>query len=991
MNARRLLIVGLALLLLASSFPPAPAGEGQGKGRVLDNDNDLANATVCASGQSYAGNVSMNDDPFDIFLVSSPSPGNIFNVSIYVPSYPSCKFRLTAFDKNNFQIDESFIDSQWQSLSVQAVRSGTPYYFWVSVVTGTGDYTLFYTLETPAAISGGQSTTDQALARASDNPGDWRLFVMSGGTNNGVNNDYAEFTIEKSPGLTLDVTIFALWTEITQHSLNISLDHKSGGKLTAAASYTGNYYVRLWARSGSGTYNISMGVLQSTLSDGDSDVTVAIKLNNTPLSSWIDQAYDHFDWYKVYLLDGETLDINLTLNQHTPGKYTMWLFYYSAGIYTPDGNASNFVPGSGWTDKVRMTRTVEISIRYFLIVMADNGLDQNGNLSSAPANASYTLNLGSPADVNHAPIVANSPGYPTLQENTVSRPFNLNVVFEDPDGDQMFFNVTGSAHLGLKVLSDGTLEITPARDWSGTEKINLSAKDIFEAATTISVTVTVINVNQQPRINKQIANFTLQEDMTAELDISEAFSDPDLPYGDSLTYRWAGNGSIPMSIDNFTLIITLGPVHGILGVREITLYARDIAKAQAAQKFTVTINHTNHRPIIKGASRIDIRMPEDSLNSSFLARDFFYDEDTTYAKDVLHFAGVSSAHINCSIGLDTRIEVRPEANWSGEDTVFVKAIDTGGLEASVEIRVVVDPVNDGPYVGSFTPEAEEYPIDETDSLLLAVEAGDIDSSPGQLTFQWYVDGIKANSTASSFTFVTDQNSSRLLPYKISVEISDGEFTITHIWNVPVRNKNQPPVVTIASPRDGAVVSDQNLTLLRAEAYDAEHDNLAYTWKDGSATIGTARSMSWKFSPGWHNVSVRVYDGTDTTIVSVTIFANSQPAIKILEPPVQSARKTTDKVRFSAQVSDADGDFVTFEWREGSKVLSREANFTMKFSKGVHYIKINASDGRGSVESDELVIKVEEPAKAGFIPGVETVLVAAAVAVAAVLSVWRRRR
>ena len=150
-------------------------------------------------------------------------------------------------------------------------------------------------------------------------------------------------------------------------------------------------------------------------------------------------------------------------------------------------------------------------------------------------------------------------------------------------------------------------------------------------------------------------------------------------------------------------------------------------------------------------------------------------------------------------------------------------------------------------------------------------------------------------------------------------------------------------------------------------------------------------MSWKFSPGWHNISVRVYDGTDTTVVGVTIFANSQPTIKILEPPVQSTRKTTDKIRFSAQVSDADGDPVTFEWREGSKVLSRSGNFTQKLGKGIHYIKITASDGRSVVESDELVIKVEEPAKAGFIPGVETAMVAAAVAVAAVLAVWRRRR
>ena len=990
MRTRRVLMVGLALLVLASSFPPAPAVEGPAMARVQDNDNDLANATACTSGQSYAGNVSMTDDPVDLYAVSATASGQVFNVSLYVPSYPSCKFLLAAFDLNLVPLDESYIDSRWQSLSVQAVKSNTKYYFSVSVVSGTGDYTLYYTLETPAVIAPGNSLVDRELARASDNPCDWFVFAMAGATNSGLNNDVAEFTIEKSPGLTLDVTLYALWTELSQYSLNISLDHQSGGKITAAATYSANYYLRLNARSGTGTYNVSMGVLQSSLNDGDNDGSVATKLNNTPVSSWVDQAYDHYDWYKVYLLEGETIDINMTLNQHTDGKYALWLYHIYGGLYTPVANATNFVPGVGWTDKVRLTKTVPVNNRYYVIPMAECGLDANGTPSSTPANASYTLLLGAPADINHAPILAVPPGYPSLQENAAAVIFNLNIVFEDPDGDQMFFNVTGSGNLTVKIMSDGGVQVTPAKDWSGTETIQIAATDSFGSKTVVAVHVTVWNVNQAPRINKQIANFTLQEDRVAELDISQAFWDPDTPYLDVLSYTWKGNVSIPISLDNATLMMSFGPVHGFLGTREIQLFARDLAKATTYMRFTVSINHTNHPPVLKGSTRIDLRTPEDTLNSSFLARDFFYDEDTTYAKDVLSFVGVRSAHVNCTIGADSRILVMPDADWSGQESVFVLAVDTGGLNVSLEVNVVVTPVNDPPHLISFWPEADEYPINETENLTLSVVAADIDSPAGLLTYQWYVDGIKKNSTSSSFTFVTDQNTSRQLPYKISVEVSDGEFPFTRTWNVPVFNVRQPPVVTITSPKDGAVVSDQNFTGLRADVYDPEHGNLAYSWKDGGATLGNLRTMTSKFSPGWHNVSIHVDYGSGTVVANVTIFSNSQPAINIIEPPAQSTRKTTDKVRFSAQVSDADGDPVTFEWREGSKVLSREANFTLKLSKGLHYIKISASDGRGSVESDELVIKVEEPAKAGFVPGVETVMVVSAVAVAAVLAVWRRR-
>ncbi len=990
MDTRCLITVGLALSMLAGSFPPATAGEGPAMARVFDNDNDLANATVCESGKSYPGNLSTADDPVDLFKVSSPVAGQVFNVSIYVPDYPSCKFWLALFDQNYVQLDESFIDSPWQSLSVQAVKSNTPYYVAVNVATGTGDYTLYHSLEVPAGLSPGGSVAGQPLARAGDNPCDWYVFSMAGSTNNGINNDVAEITVEKTSGLVLDVTIYALWTELMQHTYNISMDHQ-GGMITAAASYSGNYYVRLWARSGSGTYTISMGVLQSSLNDNDQAGPTATKLNNTPASSWVDQAYDHYDFFKVYLLDGETLDVNMTLNQHTNGKYTLWLYHIINDLYTPVTNASNFDPGTGWTDKVRLIHTVTTDNRYYLIPMAECGLDADGKPSSTPANASYTLTLGSPPDINHGPMLTGSYGHVTVAENTPTVVFNLNVVFEDPDGDQMFFNVTGSGNLTVKIESDGGVRVTPAKDWSGDETIVIAAGDIFGSRTDFDVRVTVPNTNQNPRVNKQIANFTLQEDRVAELDISEAFWDPDLPYMDHLSYSWRGNVTIPMTLDNDTLLMSFGPVHGWLGVREITLYARDLSKATATMKFTVTVNHTNHRPVLKGAARIDLGMPEDTMNASFFARDFFYDEDTAYAKDVLAYAGVNSAHLDCTIGDESRIEVRPAADWSGTETVYVVATDTGGLNVSLEVSVVVDPVNDAPHVISYWPDADEYPINETESLALSVVAGDIDTPLVLLAYQWYVDGIKAGSTTTNFTFVTDQNSTRQLPYKISVEASDGEFTITRVWSVPVFNKNQPPVVTIASPKAGAVVSDQGLTALSAEAYDPERDNLAYTWKDGGATLGTKRLMNWKFSPGWHNVSVQVFDGTDTTVVNVTIFCNSQPTITILEPAAQSSRNTTDKIRFSAEVRDADGDPVTFEWREGSNVLSREANFTKKFSKGLHYIKINASDGRGSVESDELVIKVEEPPKSGFLPGAETALLAAAVVVAALLALWRRRR
>ena len=444
-----------------------------------------------------------------------------------------------------------------------------------------------------------------------------------------------------------------------------------------------------------------------------------------------------------------------------------------------------------------------------------------------------------------------------------------------------------------------------------------------------------------------------------------------------------------MSLNMTDLVLTFGPVHGFIGVRGITLFATDTAKHRATQRFQVTVNHTDHPPKLKNASRLDIEMLEDGVNNSFYAKDFFTDEDTFYTTDSLHYVASPSEHINCTILSDTRLEVRPAKDWNGEESVHVTAVDTGNLTAVLEVSVVVESVNDPPYIAGYSPFADEVAINETEELTLSVDARDIDTPLSQLAYAWFVDGERVVATGPSYKFTTDLNTSREAPYIIRVDVSDGEFTIGHNWTVPVFNRNQPPVVTIDSPTAGGVYPTADFVALRVTAFSPEFNKMTYTWKDYNVTVGNLKSMKWMFSPGWHNVSVQVYDGFDTTVASVTIFSDSPPTIEILSPQDMSSFKTTDKIHFSASVYDVDGDAVSFEWREGSKVLSREGNFTLKLGKGVHYIRINASDGRGFAETPEFVVKVSEPPKSGFLPGLETGLVMAATAVALV-ALWRRR-
>jgi len=981
-------IATMVALMLLFPIGAVTGEEGGAGGRVADNDNDFANATAAGSGNSYGGDLSSADDLQDFFKVQSPGAGQVFNVSVFVDSYPAITVKLTAYDPAGVMIDESYLAGQIESLSILAVKSNADYFFVVTRATGAaGMYTLSYLLEVPVTLQGG-NTVEGSLARASNNTADWYVFAMTGGTNLGNNNDYCIHTLYKSGGLTLDVYIYALWTELTGYTLNISLNHVSGGSVSAGASYTGSYYVRVYSRTGSGTYNITMGVLQSCLNDKDQDGNSATKLKNAPINSWLDQAFDHYDFYKLYLPLGTNLDVTMTLNSYTPGKYVLWMYHIVGGLYTLVTNSSNFVVGQGWTNQVRLQHQSVLANRYYIIAMAEHGLTAQGALSSTPANASYTLLLSQPMNANNAPILKADPGYPNMNEDTEGVIFNLNNLFDEPDSDMMWYNVTGSAHINATLKVDGSVWVKPVKDWAGMEDLQICATDEFQATTSVFVPLQVFNIEDKPVVSRVLSNMSIQEDETAELNISGAFNDVDLPYGDSLRIVWVGNASIPMYLDNDTMIVTFGPVFQMVGARDITFRCYDSLGYLAAQKITVTVVHTNHPPQFKTADRLDITMAEDTVNNSFNANDFFTDKDLFYTIEKLTFSGNSSAHINCSVLDDGKIVIAPEKDWYGSENCYVVATDMGNATLALQVAAVVEAVNDAPDIRAFFPNASEVTVNETETLSLSVDALDVDSPAANVKYAWFVDGNKTSVTGPNFTYAPDLNASG--KHVIMVTMSDGEYTTPHSWTVPVFNKNQKPIVGIIQPKDGQVFAEGTMILFRSDAGDPDGDKLTYTWKEGNNTLGQARTLSWKFQPGNHTVTVYVWDGTDTTAVNITVFVASVPEITIISPQDRARFKTTDNIKFCATVSDKDGDKVTVQWRDGTKVLSTNLNFTKKLGKGTHYIKLNATDGRNGTEQ-EIVVVVEEAKTVGFLPGFESVLAMAAISCVALGSVAMRKR
>jgi hypothetical protein len=1009
-------IAAAVTVALIVSGIPFQAGEGASGGRTPDADNDFASATALTSGTAYPGTLDSSDDPQDYFSAQSAAPGQVFNISVQVSSYPTGTVRLVAYDPSMAMLEQSNLGGQWESLSIDAVKWNTKYYFVVFLASGTvATYSIQVVLETPKTIAWSGSDGGN-LDRSSDNPADWYVFSLAGGGT----NDVAVFTIWHDPAVTIDAWLYDLWPGLTTSVCNISLNHTSGKTISMAGPHSDPWYhLKIWARSGSGAYSVSMGPQQTIPGDNDYNADNAHRLNNTAQTGYLDSAWDHFAYYKCFLTQGENLRVRMNLTQNVPGKFNLYIYHVISGTYYQDTNSSNFIMGTGWTNSVTITWTAQADNMYYIVTMADEAHDANGNPASGASNASFTLRIEQPDPLNHAPVVSSPPPNPThIPEDSVNlllSDYYLRIVFTEPDGEEMKFTVTGSGNISLRLLEpDAIVFATTTPDWSGIELITITATDTSGKTTVLKVNIQVDQVPDAPVQIKPIENQTVVEDEELIMDLSEYFTDPDIPYvyGEHLEYRVMkidpAAPTIPWRTDNETQTLTFGPARNIYHQKEyyytrsVTLRLTDKGGDQSHAKnvvFNLNVTPINHPPI-PNQTVIFIIMDEDEVDTSTNVPAHFTDYDLPLG-DVLQFKAERSEHINATIRTGYILEVKPEKDWNGVESLYLTATDRYNATASIEVNVTVNPVNDPPQFESWSPVTLEWCMTETESLNFSVEVTDADSNLSALTYTWFVDNVRQfGASGPRFTFSTDFNTARLAPYVISVNVSDGDDNSTMTWYIQVQNKNRPPVVTITSPQPGGIYPEGQMIRLSADATDPEPDTtLAFIWKEGTIALGKTRSLNWKFTAGSHTVSVLVDDGTDTTQVNVTFFSDSIPTVNITSPEDRKHYKTTQYINFSATVNDKDGDTVTVQWRERAKsgkdpVLSNAANFTKKLGKGPHEIYINATDGRNWVETPTMLIFVDEPPKqTGFLPGFElySALAAMLAAVAAVSIFWRGRR
>jgi hypothetical protein len=172
-----------------------------------------------------------------------------------------------------------------------------------------------------------------------------------------------------------------------------------------------------------------------------------------------------------------------------------------------------------------------------------------------------------------------------LEDTIDSYSINLYFWFKDPNNDPLKFSAESQGNIQVIINHDnGDVTLVPAENWNGLETITFYADDgIYNFSDSVAVNVKSVNDPPAlPKITEPSDNKVIK--VGEGLSFSGYSSDPDIPYGDYLLYKWESN-----------ITGTLGEAQNLTGVllpagkHRISLWAVDASGATKISSINITV------------------------------------------------------------------------------------------------------------------------------------------------------------------------------------------------------------------------------------------------------------------------------------------------------------------------------------------------------------------------------------------------------------------
>jgi guanyl-specific ribonuclease Sa len=541
-----------------------------------------------------------------------------------------------------------------------------------------------------------------------------------------------------------------------------------------------------------------------------------------------------------------------------------------------------------------------------------------------------------------SPVMTN----PGSQSNLEGDPVNLQIVTTDADGDPLTYSATPlPAGLSLNTstgLISGTISYTAAETNGGNYTVTITATDNHSAPASQTFTWTVIYYNAPPVVTNPGDQSSNEGDPVS---LHILASDPN---GDTLTYAET-NLPAGLSIDTNTGIIS-----GTLSNQSAGSHAVSVTVSDGVNSTPVSLNWTVTdvtAPVLSNPGN-QINNELDTSNLQLHATDSDGDP-LTYSEQGLP-VGLS---LDSSTGL-----ISGMIDWQAAQN------NNNGIYA---VTVTADDGHNTPSTQTFTwtvidvtpPQLDSPPGNQTsaegDQIQLAIQGSDDDFDPLSYSASHLPDGLtivpQTGWIWGTIGYGAAEHQGGV--YNVTVNITDGYNTVAVAFTWTVSDTYAPP--TLTNPGN-QVANEGDPVSLQLSADDPNADPLTYSSTPLPAGLsldpatgiisGTVGLAAAQTNGGIYTVTVSVNDGIGAPVSQTFTWTVTDVTAPVITNPANQQSNEGDPVSLPINVTDSDGDPLTYSATHLPQGLSIDPNTGLisgtltSLSGGTYATDVSVTDG-----------------------------------------------
>ncbi len=293
-----------------------------------------------------------------------------------------------------------------------------------------------------------------------------------------------------------------------------------------------------------------------------------------------------------------------------------------------------------------------------------------------------------PADLK-APVISNFPQVSFDEDAGQTVQLNNYVTDDDDPVQNLFWFARNSQNISVDIdHSENTALFTATEDWNGSSEVRLIVTDPDGNKDSVQVAVLVKAVNDPP-VFSALPSVNLSEQLSRQLSLASYTSDVD-NLKEDLSWSTANEVNVTVQITSAGLA-TFSVDSAYRGQEVISVYVSDTGGARDTTTITVYRQDQARAPHISAIA--DISFAEDTQRSIDL-RSYVSDSDNDVSE--LSWTFNTLENIDLDLSDSDELTLIPNANWNGQEEIFLEVRDPDGNVDFDTLLVTVTPVNDAP-------------------------------------------------------------------------------------------------------------------------------------------------------------------------------------------------------------------------------------------------------------------------------------------------------